>query len=187
MRKPKLRGRGVCQWCPAKIGCEYPFIWPRNLYSFSSNMMCFEHRRCWINTCWVIATNIKYSFQIVRDSRCWAHVQGGFHTICAKDIGTKQLFLNIKESHETLMVRRLSFMKVLNLFFRTASLGEGPWLQLSHLEIDTEQFPPLLVVSLAPNHCPQSWQNFNDSKINLWGREFVQSLKVLGVLLWSKS
>ena len=73
------------------------------------------------------------------------------------------------------------------MFFRTASLGEGPWLQLSHLEIDTEQFPPLLVVSLAPNHCPQSWQNFNDSKINLWGREFVQCLEILGALLWSKS
>lgn len=73
------------------------------------------------------------------------------------------------------------------MFFRTASLGEGPWLQLSHLEIDTEQFPPLLVVSLAPNRCPQNWQNFNDSKINLQGREFVQSLEILGALLWSKN
>lgn len=65
----------------------------------------------------VIETNIKYSFQRVRDSRHGAHVQGSFHTICAKDIGTELLFLNIKESPETLMVRRLSFMKVLNLCF----------------------------------------------------------------------
>lgn len=60
-------------------------------------------------------------------------------------------------------------------------------MQLSHLEIDTEQFPPLLVVSLAPNLSPQSWQNFNDSKINLWGREFVQCLEILGALLQSQS
>lgn len=73
------------------------------------------------------------------------------------------------------------------MFFRTASPGEAPWLQLSHLEIDTEQFPPLLVVSLAPNLSPQSWQNFNDSKINLRGREFVQCLEILGALLRSQS
>lgn len=117
MRKPNLRGMWGLPWCPAKIGCEYPFIRTKGLYSFSSNTMCYEHIRHWINTCWVIPTNIKYSFQIVRDSRCWAHVQGGFHTICAIDIGTEQLLLNIKESPETLMVRRLSFMKVLNLCF----------------------------------------------------------------------
>ena len=66
-------------------------------------------------------------------------VQGGFHTICAKDIGTGKLFLNIKESPETLMVRRLSFMKVLNLcFFEQHHWGRHQWLQLPHLEIDTE-------------------------------------------------
>lgn len=122
MRKPKLRGSTVCLWSetsqqPIQAWDRYPSIWPRSLCSFSSNTMCFAHSGNYINISWVIATNLNSSFKTVGDPGCWAPVQGGFHTRCAEDVGTRRSLLNIKESPETLMVRRLSFMQVLNLCF----------------------------------------------------------------------
>lgn len=101
----------------ANTGLGHPSIWPRSLCSFSSNTMCFSHSGHYINIYWVIATNLNSSFKTVGDPGCWAPVQGDFHTRCAEDVGIRRSLLNIKESPETLMVRRLSFMQVLNLCF----------------------------------------------------------------------
>lgn len=154
MRKPKLRGSTVCLWSetsqqPIQAWDRYPSIWPRSLCSFSSNTMCFAHSGNYINISWVIATNLEVRSKLWNSSELFLQDSWGPRMLgsCARRLSHQMCR---RRWHQTLSPehqrepwntygQEIEFHASIKfMFFRTASLGEGPWLPLSHLEIDTE-------------------------------------------------
>lgn len=115
-----------------------------------------------------------------------AHGQGGVLTICAENLGTGLLFLNIKASPETLMVRRLNFIKVLNLcVFEQPRWGR----HRGHRSLILKQTESNFLLCWL-----SAWLPIIPSRVGrismtlklIFGAESVLCLEILGALLWSQ-